>query len=421
MMPKDFNTVVIGGGCLGCACAFSISRQLGRQQNKVAIIEKKVLGAGLSSRHSAIVRSANASAMAARMAKIATRQWKTLNNLWGVDIPFEQPGAIWIAENSQTTATNKWQLLEKAMQQENIALQMISRNKVTDLCNGAIRVDPDEIYFYEPDVLQLDSSEILNAMQNAAKINQVELMEHCQVYDFERDSYGNIISLHTNQGRIGCENIVNATGGWSSDLFASINIHIPVALEPVYAANFLVSSRDVPASLPIIADFVNRAYFRRWRGSILHMHQPRSRSGNDIARSFSRAMMNPQGANVIYDASSFSVNHQQLDHYFKKVENRFPKLGKAIYAGGYQSFFDITPDLKFILGKDTKAPNLFHCLGAGQALKYAPVFGEIIADLVTKGRSQDAKIDISEFSIARFDHKTISEFWRTETDNNHSL
>lgn len=131
--------------------------------------------------------------------------------------------------------------------------------------------------------------------------------------------------------------------------------------------------------------------------------------------------MNPQGANVIYDDSSFSVNHQQLDHYFLKVENRFSKLGKAIYAGGYQSFFDITPDLKFILGKDTKAPNLFHCLGAGQALKYAPVFGEIIADLVTKGRSQDAQIDISEFSIARFNDKTNSEFWKTETDNNHSL
>ena len=57
------------------------------------------------------------------------------------------------------------------MQNENIALQMISRNDVNDFCNGAIRVDPDEIYFYEPDVLQLDSSEILNAMQNAAKVN----------------------------------------------------------------------------------------------------------------------------------------------------------------------------------------------------------------------------------------------------------
>ena len=119
-MTKHFNTVVIGGGCLGCACAFSISRQLGRQENKVAIIEKKVLGAGLSSRHSAIVRSANASAMAARMAKIATQQWKTLKILWGVDIPFEQPGAIWIAGNSQQNATNKWQQLEKTMQNETL-------------------------------------------------------------------------------------------------------------------------------------------------------------------------------------------------------------------------------------------------------------------------------------------------------------
>jgi len=53
-MAKSFNTVIIGGVCLGCACAFSISRKLGMQLNKVAIIEKKVLVADLSSQHSAI-------------------------------------------------------------------------------------------------------------------------------------------------------------------------------------------------------------------------------------------------------------------------------------------------------------------------------------------------------------------------------
>jgi len=420
-MAKSFNTVIIGGGCLGCACAFSISRQLGRPANQVAVIEKKVLGAGLSSRHSAIVRSANASFMAARMAKIAIQEWKTLNRLWGIEIPFEQPGAIWIANSPQTKGVNQWQQLEDSMHNEGIPFHMIARTDVTDLCNGAIRVDPDEIYFHEPDVLQLDSSEILNGLQNAAKVNQVEIMEHCQVYDFERDSHGNIIALHTNQGKIACENVVNATGGWSPDLFAAIGIQIPVALEPVFAANFLVSSQEIPGSLPIIADFVNRAYFRRWRGSILHMHQPRARSGNAIARSFSKAMMNPDGANVIYDASSFSVNHQQLENYLKKLKNRFPKLGKAVYAGGYQSFFDITPDLKFILGKDNQAANLFHCLGAGQALKYAPVFGELIADLVTKGTVHYPGIDISEFSIARFADKPITAFWQSEVDNGNSL
>ena len=152
----------------------------------------------------------------------------------------------------------------------------------------------------------------------------------------------------------------------------------------MYAANFLVSVHDIPEGMPIIADYVNQAYFRRWRGSILHMYQTRSRNVKDITRSFSRTTMNPEGANVIYDALSFNVTHQQLDNYLAKVTNRFPKIGKLVYAGGYHSFFDITPDLKFILGPEIQFTNLYHCLGAGQALKYAPTFGEIIAELISR-------------------------------------
>ena len=42
--------------------------------------------------------------------------------------------------------------------------------------------------------------------------------------------------------------------------------------------------------------------------------------------------------------------------------------------------FDITPDLRFILGGDSKFNNLFHNLGSGQAMKYCPVLGESIAE-----------------------------------------
>ena len=42
--------------------------------------------------------------------------------------------------------------------------------------------------------------------------------------------------------------------------------------------------------------------------------------------------------------------------------------------------FDITPDLRFILGKDSKITNLFHNLGSGQAMKYSPVLGEVVAE-----------------------------------------
>jgi hypothetical protein len=49
------------------------------------------------------------------------------------------------------------------------------------------------------------------------------------------------------------------------------------------------------------------------------------------------------------------------------------------------------------------------------------VFGEIIGELVTKGATQYPDIDISEFSLARFYDKPMSDFWQTDTDNSNSL
>jgi glycine/D-amino acid oxidase-like deaminating enzyme len=420
-MSKKYHTIVIGGGCLGVACALSVQRKLGNKPGKVAILEKKVLGAGLSSRHSAIVRSANASPMAARMAKLSTQYWKNLKPIWGVEIPYEQSGAIWIADKNDGNAAKSWRSLELSMQKEGIDFAMISHKDVQDLSHQGLKTLPDELYYYEPEVLQLDSPQILNAMQTAVKKNHIDVFEHCEVIDFQHDTQHGIKTIASSQGQFFAENVVNASGAWSSELFAGMGLTIPVALQPVYVANFLVSASDIPESLPIIADFVNQAYFRRWRGSILHMHQPRRRQSKDIASSFSRASMNPEGANVIYDALSFNVHHQQLEDYLGKVTSRFPKIGHPVYAGGYHSFFDITPDLKFILGLDTQIRNLYHCLGAGQALKYAPILGELIADLILEQPTTSASINLQEFSISRFASKDFADYWRTESAQQNAL
>ena len=66
-MTEKFHTVVIGGGCLGVASAISMARKLkaGENNQNVCILEKSVLAGGISSRHSGIIRSANASIQAA--------------------------------------------------------------------------------------------------------------------------------------------------------------------------------------------------------------------------------------------------------------------------------------------------------------------------------------------------------------------
>jgi glycine/D-amino acid oxidase-like deaminating enzyme len=207
--------------------------------------------------------------------------------------------------------------------------------------------------------------------------------------------------------------VVNAAGGWSAKLFAPLGVQVPVALEPVYAANWLVSSGDLPENLPIIADYVNRAYFRRWVGSTLHMHQPRQRKLESIKANFGHSLMNTGGADIVYEAGDSAASRQESARYAEIVRDRFPSIGAPIYAGGYVSYFDITPDLKFILGRDTQIPNLIHCLGAGQALKYAPIFGELMSELIVEGKTQD--FDLTEFSIQRFANRSLEEFWPTET------
>jgi hypothetical protein len=60
-------------------------------------------------------------------------------------------------------------------------------------------------------------------------------------------------------------------------------------------------------------------------------------------------------------------------------------------------------------------------LGAGQALKYAPIFGEIIADLITQGSTISNSLDIAEFSIARFSNNHLSGYWQADALKQNSL
>ncbi len=117
----------------------------------------------------------------------------------------------------------------------------------------------------------------------------------------------------------------------------------------------------------------------------------------------------------IYDVDHLNLPQQTVDDYAIKISNRFPKIETPVFIGGYVSFFDITPDLNFILGNDDKIDNLIHCLGAGQALKYAPIFGEIIADIAINGASKKHNID--EFSIKRFNASTLDHYFASKTEN----
>ena len=412
-MIEKFHTVVIGGGCLGVASAISLARKLSlKESNDICIVEKGVLAGGISSRHSGIIRSANASIQAATFAEQSNEMWRNISDYWNVNIVPEQPGAIWIAKNDKKESAKTWKELEKNLGKVNIDFSQIQSKEIKSLTNNSIRInEKDELYFYEPNAMLFDPIEVRNSMYEAIENNNIELKENTKVIGFELSPNNKIKKIKTNHGTIEAENIINAAGGWSSQIFDSINVKIPVSLQPVYVSNWLISKKKLSQNFPIIADYINLSYFRTWRNGELHVHQPRDRSPSAIARSFAEEPTSMKGADVFFDSSNYTASYSETNKYQEMIRDRFPNSAPYIFNGGYISFFDITPDLKFILGDDKDISNLYHCLGAGQAFKYAPIFGEILSDVILKRKSKIKNFNLEEFSIKRFYKPQMKKFW----------
>ena len=412
-MVEKFHTVVIGGGCLGVASAISLARKLSlKESNDICIVEKGVLAGGISSRHSGIIRSANASIQAATFAEQSNEMWRNISDYWNVNIVPEQPGAIWIAKNDKKESAKTWKELEKSLGKVNIDFSQIQSKEIKSLTNNSIRInEKDELYFYEPNAMLFDPIEVRNSMYEAIENNNIELKENTKVIGFELSPNNKIKKIKTNHGTIEAENIINAAGGWSSQIFDSINVKIPVSLQPVYVSNWLISKKKLSQNFPIIADYINLSYFRTWRNGELHVHQPRDRSPSAIARSFAEEPTSMKGADVFFDSSNYTASYSETNKYQEMIRDRFPNSAPYIFNGGYISFFDITPDLKFILGDDKDISNLYHCLGAGQAFKYALIFGEILSDVILKRKSKIKNFNLDEFSIKRFYKPQMKKFW----------
>lgn len=409
------NAVVIGGGALGSAAAVSTLRRLrsgGASNAQVCLVEKSSIAAGLSARHSGIVRAANVQPVAAKLGQAANEYWRNLDSLWGVGCDVEVSGALWIARETAPGTNASWAALADAVTAQGIRFEQIERARAEALCGDAVKLYDDEIYYHEPDALQLDPAAVRQTLCAALDENGVDVREGVAVESFICDrAQGAIRTVCTSAGDIECEHVVNAAGAWSPSLFASLGIDIPVSAETVNVANWIVDARVAGGSLPIVADYVQRAYFRTWTGGQLHMHQPRRRGAANAARTFGARPLQLIGAELVNDPANQALDHLTIDQYRGLMRHRFRGCEDAVYASGYRSYFDITPDLNFILGRDHRVGNLVHCLGAGQALKYTPVLGEIAADCVTG--SGVYLSDLAPFAIERFGGGFMAEFLAT--------
>ena len=317
-----YHTIVIGGGCLGASTAISLQHKLNKQnkKEKVCLIDKSVLCAAESSRHSGIVRCANADQDASIMASESTKLWKNLESIWGVGMESEQFGAIWISKKNQDGENKAWKELSKRMESINITFKEIDHSIASDLCGKSLVINKDESYYFEPAALQIDPSILRSTIYDALDYNGVDVFEKTAVDTILSDE-NKITTCITNNGKFSAQNFVNAVGAWSPQLFLKIGIKIPVTIEPVSVVNWMESPKQIRHEYPIIADYVNLCYFRSWRGNKLHAHQPRKRSVYEIAKNFINDLCAVNGGEYLNEPMNQSLAYNQIKTFLINTRN----------------------------------------------------------------------------------------------------
>ncbi len=147
--------------------------------------------------------------------------------------------------------------------------------------------------------------------------------------------------------------------------------------------------------------------------------KPRKRGVEEASTLFTDNPLAIIGADFINNPVNQMQGFSNIRLYEDIAHKRFKDLQNTVFSSGFQSYFDITPDLRFILGQDSKITNLFHCLGSGQAFKYAPVFGEMMVEYIFKPGKLSALGD--KFLINRFDSVYMKKFWDKVSGKNYSL
>jgi 4-methylaminobutanoate oxidase (formaldehyde-forming) len=234
---------------------------------------------------------------------------------------------------------------------------------------------------------QASPSDITQSLAKGARMHGAKLHEGVTVTGFAMDGR-RITAVHTTQGTIQCEKVVNCGGMWAREIGAMAGINVP--LQPVKHQYIITEKIDgLSPDAPTLRDPDRRTYFKEEVGGlVMGGYEP-----------------NPQGwvTGDIPKNWEFRLFDDDYDHFGQHLEQaiaRIPALeqtGVKQMINGAESF---TPDGNFILGPAPECANMF--VGAGfNAFGIASGGGAgwVLAEWVMR---DEAPLDLWVVDIRRF-------------------
>lgn len=378
-VPDRSEIVIIGGGVVGVSIAYHLAR---RGRIDVTLVERKALTEGSTWHAAGLVGQLRSSANLTQLMQTSVRTYETLEDVTGYPTGWHGVGGLRVASSPQ-----RWEELQRVYTQGKsfgFDIHLVGPKEATELF-PLLNVDGVHGATWTPTDGYVDPSQLTQSFAAGARAAGVRIVQQCRVDAIERVGR-RVTAVVTEQGRIECDLVVNATGMWGAETARLAGVDVAVnAVEHQYVVT--ERSGDIPADLPTFRDPDARFYLKPEAGALV------VGGWESGTRACWRTIPRDLGPEL------FAPNHERFEGLAEGAAERLPVFGELGIRTWINGPIPFSPDAEPIIGQTEDIDNLIHCCGFSAGVAAAGGAGQAMANWIVDG---DPGMDLWHFDVRRF-------------------
>jgi glycine/D-amino acid oxidase-like deaminating enzyme len=411
-MKSHYDTIVVGGGIVGASAAY----YLAKTGQRVALLDKGRVAGEQSSRNWGAVRAQGRNRTEIPMMLDSIEIWKGIEAELGESIDWCQNGQMLIAYDENHLA--QLEALLPTAKEFGIPSRILSPSEINQTlpyyqginCRGAL---------FNPLDGCAEPEKAAPAFARGAKKHGCDVLEYCAVNNIDMEG-GSVTGVISETGRLKADNVVLASGAWTTKLLKPLGINhpslwirgsvgrtspLPIELRKlvVWGATAYRQRKDSRVNIAVSED----GFHDVMKDSFRYGHHYLS-----LAKKNWKLLRLSLGRPIIQDLlGEFSdfTTHRTLDprpdwsgleRARRKFIEEYPKAKNIIFERAWAGYIDYMPDELPVIDMPSAVSGLVVAAGlSGNGFGFGPIVGRTISDLILKGQSD---YDLNPFTSDRF-------------------
>ncbi len=377
---RHAEIVIIGGGIIGCAIAYHLTR-MGRRD--VVVLEKSGLTHGATWHAAGLVGQLRSSRNTTRMLQRSVALYDRLEAETGQAIDWKKVGSLRLACSRERLL----ELKRSATMAKSFGLEMelISPAEAQKLF-PIMSTDEVLAAAYIPSDGYIDPASVTQALAKGARDGGATILQGQRVEGFDIDNR-RVKRVHTQDASYACETIVNAAGMWGREIGRMMGVAVPVlALEHQYLITEPIP--DMPKDMPTLRDPDKRVYYKpEVRGLVVGGYEDDTLPFGDagVPRDFGRELL--------------AGNFDRFEPLAALAAERTPVVNEVGVRELINGPIPYSADGDFVMGKAPELDNCFVAAGFLYGIAAGGGAGQMMAEWITEG---EPSLDLWPLDIRRF-------------------